>query len=208
MFPDKVLDYRKDIRMISGRHEAVRISKAQFAKVTGVAEFPAFLEKHIRAGALDYFCNNYIEYTLRGVHVKLDVLWKWEAEPGAGDVSEAAYQGTRARVELRQGAAEKYVPEVYVVPTAAMRTRVFEALDGAMVELRKQFPGITVVHTDTEAHIQIPAALRVGHEDNFARVAQHFFQYVKSPASMPAWERSFMLAKYYVTTKGVEMARQ
>jgi len=208
MFPGQVLDYRQDIRMISGRHEAVRLSKAQFAKVTGAAEFPASLEKYIRAGALDYFCNNYVDYTLRGVHVKLDVLWKWEAEPGTGDVYEAAFQGTRARVELRQGAAEKYVPEVYVVPAAAMRSRVFEALDGAMVELRKQFPGITAVHTGTEAHIQIPAALREGHEEHFARVARQFFQYVQSPASMPAWERSFMLAKYYVTTKGVELARQ
>jgi len=208
MLPDHVLDYRKDIRMISGRHEAVRISQAQFAQVTGLTEFPVFLEKHIRAGALDYFCNNSIAYTLRGVHVKLDVLWKWEAPPGTGDVYEAAFQGTRARVELRQGAAEKYVPEIYVVPAAAMRTRVFQALDRAMVELRKQFPGITVVRTDTEARFQIPAALREGHEEHFARVAQRFFQYVQSPASMPAWERSFMLAKYYVTTKGVELARK
>jgi hypothetical protein len=45
-------------------------------------------------------------------------------------------------------------------------------------------------------------------EEHFAQVARHFFQYVRDPASMPAWETSFMLAKYYVTTNGVEMARK
>ncbi len=208
LFPGQVLDYRKEIRMLSGRHEAVRISREQFAKVTGAAEFPASFAAHLREGALDYFCNNYIAYTLRGVHVKLDVLWKWEAAPGTGDVYEAAFQGTRARVELRQGAAEKYIPEVYVVPDAAARTEVFAALDRAMPQLAKQFPGITAVHSATDAQLRIPAALRLGHEEHFARVAQHFFQYVKSPAAMPAWERSYMLAKYYVTTQGVALARK
>jgi predicted dehydrogenase len=198
MFPDQVLDYRKDIRLISGRHDAVRISPEQFAAVTGA----------MRDGELDYFCNNYIEYLLRGVHVKLDVLWKWEAPPGTGDVYEAAFQGTRARVELRQGAADKYAMEVYVVPAESVRARVFEALDRALQQLQKNWPGITVTRTGSEAHIRIPEKFNVGHEEHFAQVARHFFEYVHSPASMPAWERSYMLAKYYVTTKGVELARK
>jgi hypothetical protein len=194
--------------MIAGRHEAVRISQRQFADVTGATEFPPSFEKHIRDGALDYFCNNYIEYLLRGIHVKLDVLWKWEAAPGTGDVYEAAFQGTRARVELRQGAAEKYSMEVYVVPVASSRAQVFEALDHAITQLQKTWPGISATHTETEAHIRIPEKFNVGHEEHFAQVARHFFEYVHSPSSMPMWERSYMLAKYYVTTKGVELARQ
>jgi len=208
MFPDQVLDYRKDVRMISGRHEAVRISQKQFAEVTGAADFPPSLGKHMRDGALDYFCNNYIEYLLRGVYVKLDVLWKWEAAPGTGDVYEARFQGTRARVEIRQGVAEKYAMEVYVVPAASVRAEVFDALDRAMAKLQTNWPGITAAHTETEAHVHIPEKFNVGHEEHFAQVARHFFEYVHSPSSMPAWERSYMLAKYYVTTKGVELARQ
>jgi len=208
LFADQVLDYRKDVRMLSGRHDAVRISKAQFERVTGAPDFPPALSKNVRDGVLDYFCNNYIEYTLRGIRVKLDVLWKWEAPAGTGDVYEAAYQGTRARIELRQGAAEKFLPEVYVVPVAAERAHVFAALDQEIAELQKQWPGLAATHTATEAHIQIPDKFRVGHEEHFAQVARHFFAYVHNPASTPAWERSYMLAKYYVTTKGVEMAQK
>jgi predicted dehydrogenase len=208
MFPDQALDYRKDVKLISGRHEAVRISGKQFAEVTGASEFPESLTKYIHNGELDYFCNNYIEYQLRGVYVKLDVLWKWEAAPGTGDVYEAAFQGTRASVELRQGAAEKYVMEVYVVPVPSARAQVFAALEHAMTQLQKLWPGISFTHTETEAHVRIPEKFKVGHEEHFAQVARHFFEYVHSPASMPAWERSCMLAKYYVTTKGVELARK
>jgi predicted dehydrogenase len=207
MFPDQMLDYRKDIRMLSGRHDGVHITKEQFAQVTGAPDFPPALKRHVRDGALDYFCNNYIEYTLRGVHVKLDVLWRWEAAPGTGDVYEAGFQGSNARVELRQGAAEKFNPEVYVVPKPQERGRVLAALDQEIQKLQSRWPGMAVVRGDREVRIEIPAKFRVGHEEHFAQVARHFFEYVRNPSSMPAWERAYMLAKYYVTTKGVEMAR-
>jgi hypothetical protein len=53
--------------------------------------------------------------------------------------------------------------------------------------------------------IAIPEDFRVGHEAHFGQVATRFFDYVKSPRSMPAWERPNMSAKYYVSTKGVDL---
>ena len=54
----------------------------------------------------------------------------------------------------------------------------------------------------------IPDRYRVGHEAHFAQVTNQFFQYLKSPQSMPAWEKPNMLVKYFISTKGVEMSRQ
>jgi predicted dehydrogenase len=208
MLPEEPFDYRKQIRMISGRHEAVRITKAQFEAVTGAPGFPPAIARNVRDGVLDYFCNNSVEYTLGGVRVNLDVLWRWEAEPGAGDVYEAAFQGTRARVELRQGAAENYRPELYVIPAELAREQVFRALDRELQRMQTRWPGIAATRVGKEARVDIPATFRVGHEEHFAQVARQFFEYLRQPASMPEWERSYMLAKYYVTTKGVEMARR
>ena len=39
-------------------------------------------------------------------------------------------------------------------------------------------------------------------------VARQFFSYLEKTAAMPAWERPNMMAKYFVTTKGVEMSRE
>ncbi len=44
-------------------------------------------------------------------------------------------------------------------------------------------------------------------EDLFAQVAKAFFGYLGNPNSLPAWEKSNMLAKYYICTKGVELSR-
>ena len=54
-------------------------------------------------------------------------------------------------------------------------------------------------------HITIPDRYRVGHEAHFGQVVAEFLKYLKSPKSMPAWERPNMLAKYFVTTTGVQM---
>jgi hypothetical protein len=149
-----------------------------------------------------------VSYTLRGVHVDLEILWNWEAPAGAGDVYEASFRGSKSRIEIRQGAAEKHVPELYIVPEPAVRNDVFAAVDRAVANLQKQWPGLSAARSDREVHIVIPEKFRVGHEAHFAQVANHFRDYVQSPASVPAWERSYMLSKYFVSTKGVEQGHK
>jgi hypothetical protein len=55
--------------------------------------------------------------------------------------------------------------------------------------------------------VTIPDLYRVGHEAHFAQVTNRFFEYLKQPETLPAWEKPNMLAKYYVSTKGVELSR-
>lgn len=201
-FPEQKLDYKTDVRMVAARHWPTVISKPDFQKVTGEAEFPASLAPHVKDGKLEYFCNNQVSYALRGVHVKLDILWNWEAAEG-GDVYEATFRGTNARVEMRQGKAEKFVPELYVVSSKGAG-----ALQRKIESLNSKYPGLAIVQNGNEARIVIPDRYRVGHEDHFAQVTNQFFGYLKSPKSMPAWEKPNMLVKYYISTKGVEMSRQ
>ena len=201
-FPDRAIDYRKDIQMIDGRHWPVVIDRAQFTKVTGEPDFPATLGPNVHDGKLNYYCNNSVRYALKGVHVKLDILWNWEAVEG-GDVYEAVFNGTKSRVEIRQGKAEKFTPEVYVFP-------VEEATIGDVVKkiagLQTRWPGLGLEQAGQGVRIVIPDRYRVGHEAHFAQVATQFLGFIKSPKSMPAWERPNMLAKYYISTKGVELA--
>ena len=57
-----------------------------------------------------------------------------------------------------------------------------------------------------EAAIAIPARYRVGHEAHFAQVTNRFFEYLRDPIEGAGWEKPNMLAKYYVSTKGVEIS--
>jgi hypothetical protein len=56
--------------------------------------------------------------------------------------------------------------------------------------------------------VTIPEKYRVGHEAHFAQVTKQFLGYLRDQKSLPAWEKANMLAKYYTTTKGVELSRK
>ncbi len=204
-FPDQKLDYRTDVQILGGQRCPTVMSRADFGKVTGEAEFPAFLMKHVKDGQLEYFCNNAVDYTLQGTRVKLDILWSWEAAPGTGDTYEASFRGSKARVEIRQGKPERYVPELYVVPAAGSdKAEVFGALQKKVAALQAAYPGVAVQESGGEARLVIPERFRVGHEAHFAQVTNKFSGYLKAPKTMPAWEKSNMLVKYFISTKGVE----
>jgi len=204
-FPDEKLDYRTDIRVLGGKRWPTVMSRVDFEKVTGDAEFPPFLSKHVKGGQLEYFCNNSVRYTVRGTHVKLDILWNWEAAAGTGDNYEASFRGSKARVEIRQGKPEHYIPELYVTPeSASVKAEVFSALRKKVAALQTVHPGIAVQESGAEARLVIPERFRVGHEAHFAQVTNKFSGYLKSPQTMPAWEKPNMLVKYFISTKGVE----
>ncbi len=76
-------------------------------------------------------------------------------------------------------------------------------------QLQARWPGLAIEQNGTEARLVAfhRDKFRVGHEAHFAQVARRFFDYAKDPKSLPAWERSYMLAKYYVSTRGVELAQ-
>jgi predicted dehydrogenase len=203
-FPDQALDYRKDIEILAGRRWPLKMTKEQFTKVTGDADFPAALAGHVHGGVLDYYCNNSVSYKLRGVPVEMEILWNWEAAEG-GDVYEASFRGTKSRVEIRQGKAERFVPEVYI---AGANAEVAAAVERRVEALQKRWPALTAVKSGDDLRIMVPAKFRVGHEAHFGQVTNRFFEYVTSPKSLPVWETPYMLAKYAVSTMGVERGKQ
>lgn len=208
LFPDQAIDYRRDIRVLDGERWPTVLTEEQFRRVTGERRFPEFLSGALRDGRLQYYCNNRVSYVIRGLHVVLDIRWEFEAPPGMGDTELAIFRGGRATVEVRQGPEEKFIPEVYVVPASAgERERVRRALEARLARLQQRYPGVALEDQGSRFHIQIPKALRIGHEEHFALLVDRFLGYLRRPETLPAWEKPNMLAKYYVTTQGVALGR-
>ena len=154
--------------------------------------------------ALEYFCNTLVSYTLRGAHVALNVIWDWEAPAGAGDSHFAYYRGSRARVEVRQGAAEKLPPGAVRGAGRRRRTRP-RCWRRSRRGWRRCRPSTRAWAWRTSARsCASPSRTRCAssHEDHFAQVTKRFLRYVGDRKTLPAWERPNMLAKYYVTTRG------
>jgi predicted dehydrogenase len=209
LFPERAVDYRSEIKVLAAQRWPTVIPESGFQRVTGGQRFGPALAPSLRNGALEYFANTLVSYAVRGVHTKLNVIWDWEAPPGGGDTHFAFYRGTRARIEVRQTAADRYLPELYVVPASpALHAPVLAATRSAIASLAATHPGIGVEERGGEIHITVPPALRDGHEAHFAQVAANFLRYVRDRRVLPAWERPNMLAKYYVTTTGTELSRK
>jgi predicted dehydrogenase len=208
LFPEQALDHGTDVRVRRAYRWPTPITRPQFQRVTG-RDFPASFAPRVKDDTLEYFCNTLVSYTVRDAHVTLNVIWDWEAPPGAGDSHFAYYRGSRSKVEVRQGAAEKHRPELYVVPnTPSDKAAVLAAVQKKLAAVQARYPEVGVTDLGGLLRVTIPDRLRVGHEDHFAQVAQAFLRYARDRAALPPRERPNMLAKYYVTTEGTAMARR
>jgi predicted dehydrogenase len=198
----------EDIRIHKASRVPTVLSRANFQKVTGEADYPAFLAPYLGSNQLLYYCNTAISYELRGIHVWLNVYWSFEAGPGIGDRHQARFRGTLSQIEVRQGPAEHFQPEVYVVPLRLEDLpRLKDAVARRLEQLQPRYPGVRVEEVEDKLCLVIPDALRVGHEAHFAQVTRQFLRYLQDPTRLPAWEKANMLAKYHVTTQGVHLAR-
>jgi predicted dehydrogenase len=209
LFPEQPLDYRTDVRVSAAQRWPTWIPEEDFRRVTGEPRFPSALSASVKDGKLEYYCNTLVSYALRGIHTKLNVIWDWEAPPGGGDTHFAVYKGTRSRVEIRQTRADRFRPELYVVPAdAAAKPQVLAAVRAKLAALQKEYQGVAVEERGAEIRVTIPDTFRVGHEAHFGEVTTNFLRYLRDRKALPAWERPNMLSKYYVTTKGTELSRQ
>jgi predicted dehydrogenase len=208
LFPEQAVA-ESEQKLLAAKRWPTTLARDQLLRVIGEKAVPAVLAPRVKDDRFDYFCNTRVDYTLRGLHVRLDVRWDYEAPAGGGDTHLCVVRGSRARVEVRQGEPQKWKTELYVVPAkAADRAAVLAALQKRVKALESRYPGIAVVEEGAEMRVSVPDALRTGHEAHFAEVTTRFLEYLKAPASLPGWEKANMLAKYALTTRGAALSKK
>jgi predicted dehydrogenase len=208
-FPDQTLDYTKDIRVESARHWTTDLTLSQFKTITGLDQFPDFLKKyadHKRDTVLKIYANGEIDYHLKGVCVKTTVTWTYDAPPGAGDTYTSLMRGTKANLLILQDSAQHYQPVLFIEQVAA-DPAYEQTLTAQFAALQAKYPGITLHKEGPGWEVIIPDHYKEGHEAHFARVTAKFLGFIKNH-NMPVWEVPNMIAKYYTTTKGLELAKQ
>ncbi len=205
-FPGVAIDGASDVILEKARRWTTPIVRDQFRKATGLADFPDFLRKDVQGEMLQVSCNGQIDYTLRGLHVRVSVAWRFEPPEGGGDSHFSVIRGTKADIVIRQEAEQKFMPELYVEPAKGISlANVGAELKRAMPFLQRKYPGLKIAEEPGRWHVLIPNAYRVSHESHFGQVAERFFQYLKD-GRLPAWEVPGMLAKYRLTTQALALA--
>ncbi len=204
-FPDQILDYTKDVEVLSARRWTTDLGLSQFKAVTKVDSFPEYLKKDVKDTVLSVYSNGEINYKLKGVHAKVSVVWGYKADEGAGDTHFSIMRGTNCNLVIRQSAEQKYKPVLYIEPVKGSSLDK-SILSEAIKKIETKFPGVSVMPKGKTWEVVIPEKYKEGHEAHFARVAEKFLEYLKK-GSLPEWEVPNMIAKYYTTTKGLEVAR-
>lgn len=205
-FPGQVIDYQKDIVVNSARHWTTPMTLHDFSTLTKLDSFPGYLKKEVTQDTiLNVYCNGEINYQLKGVYAKVVVEWRYKAPEGAGDMHYSIMRGSRCNLIIRQGAEQQYKPALYIEPVK--KEAAFEAvLVKNLPLIQQQYPGVNLKKNARGWEVIIPDKYKEGHEAHFARVTEQYLQFLKT-GKMPDWEVPNMLAKYYTTTRALEMAR-
>lgn len=206
--PGQSLDYTKDITIDSAKRWPTIMSHSQFKTITQLADIPSFLEKN-NDTSIRVWSNGEISYTIKGVHAKVYVRWDYQT-PGKTDTHYSMMKGTIANLEIVQDSAQQYKPVLYIEPKNS-GADYEKILIEHFKKVQQKYPGVELKkinrpnHPEAVWEVVIPEKYKEGHEAHFARVTENFLNYLKNH-NMPAWEVPNMLAKYYTTTKALELA--
>ena len=205
-FPEVVLK-KEDVQIISSKRWTTALTTEMFKKVTGLDSYPSYLEKDVEGSILRVYSNGEINYTLKGVHARVSVIWNFQAPEGTGDTHNSTMRGSNCELMIRQGEAEGYKPTLYIMPTFIESADEFrKALEIGTKQLAVKYPGLDIEMIDELLwRVNIPDSYKVGHEAHFGQVTEKFLDYL-SKGTLPEWEIPNMIVKYYTTTEGLKQA--
>lgn len=206
-FSDQDIDYKTDVNMISAKRSATTISPSQFKLSTGASVYPDYLKKDVKDSMLNVYSNGEMNYSIKGVHAKVSVIWNFQAPAGAGDIHYSIMRGTKANLIIKQGPEQQYKPTLYIVPLKNNEAGYETDLKASFEKISKIYPGLELKVNKEGWEVVIPDTYKVGHEAHFAEVTKKYLGYLKE-GKLPTWEKNALLSKYYTTTKALEMAIQ
>ncbi|MHA4812491.1 putative oxidoreductase C-terminal domain-containing protein [Flavitalea flava] len=206
-FPEKLLDYRKDVRMLSAREWPTSLTASQFRQVTQLESFPDFLQKKVKLDLLNVLANGEMNYTLQGIHARVSVNWNFQAPGRAGDTYYSLVKGTRASLVIRQAKEQQYKPVLYIEPVQPDGGNYELVLKETFGKLEKKYPGLSLKPNEKGWEVIIPVQFDLDHEQQFAKVTKTFLNYLQA-GKMPDWEIAFMKTKYFTTTKALQLAME
>jgi predicted dehydrogenase len=202
VFGNDGIDFARDVELCEARRWSTDVPLDKYMLVTKLDKFPASLVANVDGDTLKLFSNGEFCYRIKGLPVKLSVIWALQAPEGGGDTHKSVMKGSVADLIIDQGPQTGNKPELFVQPHG--NAEQFEAtLKAAVAAL--SYNGLSVVKDGGRFRIDIPAALRTSHEEHFAAVRDEFLEILKS-GKEPANLRGNLLSKYSLLAEARELA--
>jgi predicted dehydrogenase len=207
-FPDQILDWRTDVKIIYSKRWPTKLSLAQFQTITGLDEFPDQLREFLTPdNCLLVDKNGEVLYSLRGVHILLRTLWNYDPEPNACDTHWSVMRGSNANLTVTQGIEDKSKRALFIEKTAVSNKEFERKLIASISSLSERWHGLGIKARRNDWEVIIPEDAETSHEDHFSQVIEQFLRYITA-GRLPEWETYSMIAKYFTTTEANDPDRE
>jgi predicted dehydrogenase len=201
-FPDEIIDYRTDVKVLAAKHWPVNITRSEFCIATSLQEIPGSLRQYMRDSVLEVFANGSISYQIKGIYSGVKVEWRAATPTDGNDLRSAYARGTKATIIISQEYGQKR-SKLYLKKAENISEKNFQyEMELAIARLQTVYPGIYLSGEAGSAEIVIPPGFGISGDPTF-RV---FLDYLVT-RKMPEWEIPNTLAKYYITTTALEMVK-
>lgn len=199
-FPGQSLNYKTDVKVISSREWPSKLTPSEFKLVTTLDRYPDYLKKDLKDSILLVYSNGEMNYTLKGIHSKVTVLWNYKEPPGSSDTHYSLMRGTKADLEIRQGPVEQYKATLFIKPLPAADLKEFgQRVHAAQQKLQEKYPGTEFVKKGDQWEVRAGKFQRT----NSSEVA---IGYIKT-GKMPMWEAPNMITKYFTTIEALKKTK-
>jgi predicted dehydrogenase len=202
VFGDSAIDFAKDVELCEARRWSTDVPLDKYMLITKLEKFPANLAANVEGNTLKLFSNGDFCYCIKGLPVKLSVIWALEAPAGGGDTHKSVMKGSISDLIIDQGPQTGNKAELYAQPHGNVEQ--FESvLKEAIAAMN--YAGLSVIKDGSRFRIDIPAGLRTSHEEHFAAIRDEFLEMLKS-GKEPANLRVNLFSKYALLADAREMA--
>lgn len=203
LFDGEEFDFETDYELCDAKRWHTDVPLEKFSLITKRKQFQREIMGKVKDDVLKLYSNGEFTYKLKGVPVKLSVIWALEAPEGGGDTHYSIMRGTKSDLIIEQGPQTGNKPELFI--KAHGDIDAMEALLKTAVA-KQDFEGLEVVRDGEKLRLEIPAELRTSHEEHFAAVRDNFIACIDGEKEFPANMKSALKAKYSLLAAAQELA--
>ena len=194
----------RGLELVAARRWSTPVPRALFARVTGLADFPADLRAVVTDGVLAYAANAELSFRLGGIEARLATRWDLTEPAGGGDAHSATITGTESRVRIEQGPSTGFRRRLWVEPRGSS-ARLAPALQRAVAAWQPEYPGLEIVAGADGFEVRAPAGPGSAHEAQFALVLDEFLRAIDG-GPWPDTRAAETLAKYELLARALTAA--
>jgi len=210
VFPEQPIDFQNPadgVEMVNARVWDTDLTRSQFELITTQQNFPDYLMSDVvEDSVLKVSANGEFVFKTRGVYGKVSAQWGF-TNPDGGDTHYSIMRGSLADLVIHQDVDQDFIATLYVEPTEAADQDNFESiLQNALESLEIHYAGLTAEKTELGWQINVPSEYIETHEEHFTRVTERYLNTLVDGA-LPAWERTNLETKYYLTTQAYSESR-